>query len=179
MPKPMTHGADADGDRDPRAVDDAREDVAAEVVGAEEVVQRRTGVDRRCSPGRADSGRGRTLAKMAPMTLSPIQPTQIQKKSPEGLAGSSVQLETERTCSSSDVDDGAVYSRLILGSTILMMKSKMKLMSTTTTDTDEDDALDERGSRSSLIASDQRVAEARNLQAGTGPRSRRRAGRRC
>ena len=39
--------AESDGDRDPRTVDDAREDVAAEVVGAEEVVQPRPGVDRR------------------------------------------------------------------------------------------------------------------------------------
>ena len=39
------HRAEAHLDRDPRAEDDAREDVAPEVVGAEQVVQRRSDVD--------------------------------------------------------------------------------------------------------------------------------------
>jgi len=80
-PKPMIMlRFRADGDA--RPVDDAREDVAAEV----SVPKRWCRRDPRRSSCSSGTGihEGSTLAKMAPTRLSPIQPTQIQKRTPSG-----------------------------------------------------------------------------------------------
>ena len=64
---------------------------------------------------------------------------------------------------SGDACRGRSYSRLILGSTILMMKSKKKLMATTKTDTVRTIPWTTRKSLE-LIARIKRVAKTRDLQ---------------
>ena len=72
---------------------------------------------------------GRTLAKMAPMRLSATQPDADPEEQPERLPLLRLLDQQGR------LFEAESYSRLIRGSTMLMMKSKKKLMATTNTDT--------------------------------------------